>query len=1156
MTAVTVDPLVNDLGDVDPTTVQLWDGLAWVTSVTVAGEGVWTVDPVSGAVTFTPEVGFEGDPTAIDYQVSDFSGDLVSATITVDYSPQAFDDLGLAFTTGIPVAVDVLANDLGDLDPTTVALDPASVPGGVGVDTDFDGDIDQVTVPGEGVWTVDATTGAVTFTPEVGFERDPSLIDYTVEDFSGDVVTATITVDYPPIAFDDLSPDNTIGATVTVDPLANDIGDLDPASVLLWDGLAWVATVTVAGEGVWTVDPVTGAVTFTPEVGFEGDPTAIDYQVSDFSGNQESATITVDYVPQAFDDVSQNNTIGATVTLDPLANDSGDVDPTTVQLWNGLAWVATVTVAGEGVWTVDPVTGAVTFTPEVGFEGDPTAIDYQVSDFSGDLVSATITVDYSPQASDDASQNNTIGDPVTVDPLVNDLGDLDPTTVLLWDGDSWETTVTVLGQGTWTVDPVTGAVTFTPAAGFTGDPTPIDYQVADFSGDLVSATVTVDYLQGADDTATTPTDTASTLNVLTNDPDGGLVDLTLVTDPPHGTVAIVDATTGQIVYTPDPGFAGIDTFTYTACAAGGGCLTQTVTITVTPTGVDDSATTDVGTPVTLSVLDNDASASSVVVGTASNPANGTAVVNPDGTITYTPDAGFSGLDTFTYTACVPATDPALCYTRTATVLVRPIGVDDIATTPTNTPVVIDVVDNDGANGLVVSATTDPPHGTVVTNLGGTVTYTPDAGFSGTDTFTYTACDAIDQCITKTVMVIVTPTGSNDTATTSTNTPKSIDVLANDPAGPSLDVTAVSNPPNGNAVVNADGTVTYTPDPGFAGVDTFTYTACDADEHCITQTVTVTVTPTGTDDTASTPAGTPVVIDVLANDPAGSSLDVMAVGDAPHGTVVINPDGTVTYTPDPGFSGIDSFTYTACVPAPAVPSATPRATLAEAVGPQLCITQTVTVTVRPLGSDDTATTPAGTPVMILVLANDPAGASLKVTAVSDSPHGSVVINPDGTVTYTPDAGFSGTDTFTYTACDVNGQCVTQTVVVTVRPTAVDDVTTTPPGQPVVIRVLGNDPSAASLVVRSVTDPLHGTAVINADGTITYTPDPGFSGTDTFTYTACDASNQCVTRTVTVAIQTLPPTGGDMRRWLQTSTLLTGVGVLLVMWARRRRRLHAV
>jgi hypothetical protein len=158
----------------------------------------------------------------------------------------------------------------------------------------------------------------------------------------------------------------------------------------------------------------------------------------------------------------------------------------------------------------------------------------------------------------------------------------------------------------------------------------------------------------------------------------------------------------------------------------------------------------------------------------------------------------------------------------------------------------------------------------------------------------------------------------------------VDVLANDPSGPSLEVTEVTDGANGTVVIEDDGTVTYTAEPGFSGTDTFTYTACDVEDQCVTQSVTVTVTPVGADDTATTPTNTPVNVDVLANDPSGPSLEVTAVTDGANGTVVIEDDGTVTYTPEPGFSGIDTFTYTATD------------------GDGQTITQTVTVTVTPVG----------------------------------------------------------------------------------------------------------------------------------------------------------------------------------------------------------------
>ena len=65
------------------------------------------------------------------------------------------------------------------------------------------------------------------------------------------------------------------------------------------------------------------------------------------------------------------------------------------------ARVSTLTVPGEGAWTVNPTTGALTFTPQAGFEGDPTPVDYEVTDTTGDTVAATVTVTYVPAAADD-----------------------------------------------------------------------------------------------------------------------------------------------------------------------------------------------------------------------------------------------------------------------------------------------------------------------------------------------------------------------------------------------------------------------------------------------------------------------------------------------------------------------------------------------------------------------------------------------------------------------------------------------------------------------------------------------------------------------------------------------------------------------------------
>jgi hypothetical protein len=225
------------------------------------------------------------------------------------------------------------------------------------------------------------------------------------------------------------------------------------------------------------------------------------------------------------------------------------------------------------------------------------------------------------------------------------------------------------------------------------------------------------------------------------------------------------------------------------------------------------------------------------------------------------------------------------------------------------------------------------------------------------------------------------------------------------------------------VINADKTITYTPGTGYTGSDSFKYTIRDSAGKKATGTVSVTVQnrpPVAAADSAATDADTPVTIPVLANDsdPDGHPLKINAVTQPANGMVVINPDKTVTYTPAPGFTGSDGFTYTV---------GDGRGGTAQG---------TVTVTVRnrpPVAGADSAATDANTPVDVPVLANDndPDGHPLTVTAVMQPGHGTAVRNPDNSVTYAPAAGFSGSDGFGYTVADGRGGTAQGMVTVTVQ-----------------------------------------------------------------------------------------------------------------------------
>ncbi|NNF52662.1 MAG: cadherin-like domain-containing protein [Gammaproteobacteria bacterium] len=370
-----------------------------------------------------------------------------------------------------------------------------------------------------------------------------------------------------------------------------------------------------------------------------------------------------------------------------------------------------------------------------------------------------------------------------------------------------------------------------------------------------------------------------------------------------------------------------------------------------------------------------------------------------------------------------------------------------------------------------------------------------------------------------------PLAVNDTASTNKGMPVTIDVLANDsdPDNDNLNVVGVTQGSNGTVTNNNDGTVTYTPASNFVGEDSFTYTVNDGqggmDEGTVTVMVSGNTAPEANDDSASTEAGTAVTIDVLSNDsdPDGDPLTISNIGDAGNGSASDNGDGTVTYTPAAGFAGTDQFSYS----------------ITDGKGGDATATVTVEVDPRdnvdPKARDDEAATVEGQPIAIEVLLNDSDddGDTLRVSAVTQGNKGGTVgINAnEQTVTYIPASGFTGTETFEYTVDDGFGGTDTAkvTVEVTARdgntpPEAKKDKAKTPKNMEIVIYVLSNDKDKDGdmLTVVDVTAPAHGSAVINADNTVTYTPATDYVGEDEFTYTIHDGHGGYDTEIVEVKV----------------------------------------
>ncbi|MEQ9104810.1 MAG: Ig-like domain-containing protein [Rhodothermales bacterium] len=260
--------------------------------------------------------------------------------------------------------------------------------------------------------------------------------------------------------------------------------------------------------------------------------------------------------------------------------------------------------------------------------------------------------------------------------------------------------------------------------------------------------------------------------------------------------------------------------------------------------------------------------------------------------------------------------------------VAPVVVLDSAVVVEDNAVDIDFLTNDSdadGDALVYAITTDPANGTWSDNGDGTGTYTPNADFFGTDSFTYTIDDGYANAEVGTVTIEVTgtpdlPIAIDDAATTASGVKVSVNVFANDydPDGDEpFYLSAISNPANGVAAFMSDGTVTYTPNTGFVGQDTITYSITDGVSGIFAQaTVSITVTgtaagPVASADVSTTAEETAVNVDVLANDinPQGNALAVASFTQGANGTVTAGEGGTLVYTPAADFNGTDTFTYT-------------------------------------------------------------------------------------------------------------------------------------------------------------------------------------------------------------------------------------------------------
>jgi uncharacterized repeat protein (TIGR01451 family) len=521
------------------------------------------------------------------------------------------------------------------------------------------------------------------------------------------------------------------------------------------------------------------------------------------------------------------------------------------------------------------------------------------------------------------------------------------------------------------------------------------------------------------------------------------------------------AKTGPATVVPD----GAITYTITVSNAGLSAAEGVVVTDALPAGLAGATASDGGVvgagTVTwsLGTLAPGATRTLTLSGTA--PASGT-LVNTVRAESATPDPDPSNND-----GTAPAETVVTQVTATPAGVGPPTAQPGAYRGPVDLPVLGRVTGTSPDPGLQLryAVTSGPSSGRVVMLPSGLFVYQPDPGFLGTDVFTFQVCDnqTPAQCDDATVVVTIYPVVVPDEVTTRTGAAIDIPVSANDTPGAVL--TSAGLPTHGGAVVvPGAGTVRY--DPGaYLGDVTFTYTSCAPPDRgvpgtppeCATTDVVVHVIPTNdlpVPDPVSlvTPVDVPVSGPLTATDPDGDAVAFREVFPPLFGQSSLDPGRALTtYTPPPGFTGRDTYFYTAC----------------DDGTPSLCATGVVTALVLPLAVDDTATTPAGTPVTIEVEAND-RGTVLAAELVTPPAHGTA--EPGGSFVYTPAAGFVGTDTFTYRICSPDRAACAEavvTVVVTGPPAPGGPAEPTEPGEVGGAGPSGGAPAGSDSEVLAVT-----------------------------------------------------------------------------------------
>ena len=1131
----------------------------------IPGQGTYTIAP-DGTVTFTPDKQFVGNPDPVTVKRVDQNGTPVTAT----YSPE--------FTKVTPTGTNATSTGIQGQPqtgtPTFTAGNPA-VPLDDTKPMTFEDGQSTKTVPGVGEYSINPD-GSITFTPEKQYVGTPTPVIVKRVDKNGTEVTATYTPTVTKVTPTSTNVTSTgpQGLPQTGTPSfqgGNPLVPIDDTKPMTFeDGQS---TKTVPGVGEYSINP-DGSITFTPEKQYVGTPDPVTVKRVDKNGTEVTATYTptVTKVTPTSTSATSTGPQGVPQTGTPSFQ-GGDplvpIDETVEPIFEDGS--KEKSIPGQGTYTIAP-DGTVTFNPDKQFVGKPDPVTVKRVDKNGTPVTATYSPEFTKVTPTGTGATSTgpqglpqTGTPTFQggDPLVPIDETVEPTFA---DGSKEKS---IPGQGTYTIAP-DGTVTFTPDKQFVGTPDPVTVKRADKNGTPVTATYSPEF------TKVTPTGSGDKTEGLQGQVQEGKVTFTPGHDsvpfPADSTPLFDNGTTvkevpnvgkfevdadGKVTFTPDKQFKGeTPELELTRVDANGTPVTvkyQAVVKEVVPTSTNATSTGPQGLPQTgtptfqggdpLVPIDETVEPTfEDGQSTKTVPGVGEYSINPDGSITFTPEKQYVGTPDPVTVKRVDKNGTEVTATYTPTVTkVTPTGTNATSTGPQGLPQTGTPSFQGGDPLVPIDETVEPTfedgskeksipgQGTYTIAPDGTVTFTPDKQFVGTpDPVTVKRVDKNGTPVTATYspeFTKVTPTGTGDKTEglqgqvqegKVTFTPGHDSVPFPADSTPLFDNgTTVKEVPNvGKFEVDADGKVTFTPDKQFKGeTPELELTRVDANGTPVTvkyQAVVKEVTPTGTGATSTGPQGVPQTVtpSFQGGDPLvpidetveptfeDGSKEKTIPG---QGTYTIAPDGTVTFTPDKQFVGKPDPVTVKRVDkngTPVTASYSPEFTKVTPTGKD-----TSSVNIKGLVQTGTPIFEGGNPLVPIdetVAATFEDGSTEKVIPGE----GTYVISPDGIVTFTPEANFVGKGTgVTIVRKDKNGTPVTASY----RPTVVDPSTgydtasTGAKGQPQVATPVFEghiDPTVPPTFEDGSTTmvvPGEGSYTIDKDGKITFTPEPDFVGT---------------------------------------------------------------